>query len=75
MRDHGRPCQNRHRCWPTWSRPTSHRHNRPLARIVPRTAGLDLVYRRRAGSHLSDLPRHDRTAASIDDLLADERDR
>ena len=53
------------------------RHNREIARIVPRTAGLDLVPpKRRAGSHLSDLPRHElRTAASIDDLLADERDR
>lgn len=53
------------------------RHNREIARIVPRTHEFELVPpKRRGGSHLADLPRHElRTAASIDELLADERDR
>lgn len=53
------------------------RHRRQIARIVPRSAELELVPRkRRNGSRLAALPRHElRTAASIDDLLADERDR
>lgn len=53
------------------------RHNREVARVVPRIPGLDLVPPKlRTGTHLADLPRHQlRTAASIDDLLADERDR
>lgn len=53
------------------------RHNREIARIVPRTHELELVPpKRRTGSRLAGLPRHElRTAASIDDLLADERDR
>lgn len=53
------------------------RHGRELARIVPRTSPLELIPRRRpGGSHLAKLPRHDlRSAASIDQLLVDERDR
>lgn len=53
------------------------RHNREIARIVPRTHELELMPpKRRSGTHLADLPRHElRTAASIDELLADERDR
>lgn len=53
------------------------RHNREIARLVPRTHKVELVPpKRRGGSHLTELPRHEvRTAASIDDLLADERDR
>lgn len=53
------------------------RHGREIVRIVPRAHELDLVPRkRRTGSRLADLPRHElRTAASIHDLLADERDR
>lgn len=53
------------------------RHNREIARIVPRAAGLELTPpKRRTGSHLADLPRHElRTAATIDQLLAEERDR
>lgn len=53
------------------------RHNREIARIVPRTPGLELVPpKRRTGSRLASLPRHQlRTAASIDELLTDERDR
>lgn len=53
------------------------RHNREIARIVPRTHGIELVPRKRpGGSHLTALPRHElRTATSIDELLADERDR
>ncbi len=53
------------------------RHGREIARMVPRDHAVTLVPpRRRTGSHLSDLPRHElRTATSIDALLADERDR
>ncbi|WP_226347219.1 type II toxin-antitoxin system Phd/YefM family antitoxin [Agilicoccus flavus] len=53
------------------------RHNREIARIVPRSHELDLAPpKRRTGSRLADLPRHElRTATSIDELLADERDR
>ena len=53
------------------------RHRRQIARIVPRSGELELVPpKRRNGSRLAALPPHAlRTAASIDDLLADERDR
>lgn len=53
------------------------RHNREIARIVPRGLGLELQPpKRRGGSRLAALPRHElRTAQSIDELLADERDR
>lgn len=53
------------------------RHNREIARIVPRDNSLELLPpKRQAGSRLAHLPRHElRTAASIDELLADERDR
>lgn len=53
------------------------RHNREIARIVPHDQELELrPPKRRTGSRLADLPRHElRTAASIEDLLADERDR
>lgn len=53
------------------------RHNRAIARILPRSGGLELIARKNSGgSRLADLPRHElRTAASIDDLLSDERDR
>ncbi|WP_028707461.1 type II toxin-antitoxin system Phd/YefM family antitoxin [Propionicicella superfundia] len=53
------------------------RHNREIARIVPRAHGIELLPRkRRTGSKLAELPAHEvRTAASVDELLADERDR
>lgn len=53
------------------------RHNREIAWIVPRAHQIDLLPRkRRAGSQLASLTRHElRTAASVDELLADERDR
>ncbi|QQS01112.1 MAG: type II toxin-antitoxin system prevent-host-death family antitoxin [Austwickia sp.] len=53
------------------------RHHREIARIVPRWPELALLPpKREGGSRLADLPRHElRTAASIDALLADERDR
>jgi prevent-host-death family protein len=53
------------------------RRGREIARIVPRTHSVELLPRkRRAGSRLAALPRHElRTAASVDDLLADERER
>ena len=53
------------------------RHNREIARIVPGSHGVELLPRkRRTGSQLSELPRHElRTASSIEELLADERDR
>jgi prevent-host-death family protein len=53
------------------------RHNREIARIVPGTHEVELLPRkRRGGSRLSALPRHElRTASSIEELLADERDR
>ena len=53
------------------------RHDREIARVVPRDPSIPLLPpKRRGGSHLADLPRHElRTAASLDELLADERDR
>ncbi len=53
------------------------RHSREIARIVPRTHEIELLPRkRREGSRLASLPRHElRSAASVDELLADERDR
>lgn len=53
------------------------RHSREIARIVPRGQDLELTPpKRRNGSRLADLPRHElRSAASIDEILADERDR
>jgi prevent-host-death family protein len=53
------------------------RHDREIARVVPLEPLLALTPRKRAsGSRLGELSRHPlRTAASIDELLADERDR
>lgn len=53
------------------------RHSREIARISPRAHEVELLPRKRAtGSRLAELPRHElRTADSIDELLADERDR
>ena len=53
------------------------RHDREIARIVPRDPSTSLLPRKQAGgSRLSQLERHElRTATSIDELLADERDR
>lgn len=53
------------------------RHDREIARIIPRDPSVALLPPKRAGgSHLAALRRHElRTAASIDALLADERDR
>lgn len=53
------------------------RHNHEIARIVPRDHSLELLpRRRRTGSRLAELPRHElRTAASIEELLANDRDR
>ncbi len=53
------------------------RHNREIARIVPRDHSLELLPPKRPeGSRLAELPRHElQTAASIEELLADERDR
>lgn len=53
------------------------RHRREIARLVPRARETELLPRKRAtGSRLAELPRHElRTAASIEELLADERDR
>lgn len=53
------------------------RHDHPIARIVSASRETELLPRkRRTGSRLATLPRHQlRTAASVDDLLADERDR
>lgn len=53
------------------------RHDREIARIIPRDPSVSLLPPKRAGgSHLAALTRHElRTAASIDELLADERDR
>ena len=53
------------------------RHDREIARIVPRDPSATLLPPKRSGgSHLSELDRHElRTATSIDELLADERDR
>lgn len=53
------------------------RHNREIARIVPRDPSAVLLPPKRAGgSHLAALERQElRSAASIDELLSDERDR
>lgn len=53
------------------------RHDREIALIVPRDPAATLIPRKRdGGTHLARLARHElRTAASIDDLLEDERDR
>ncbi|MDR1387095.1 MAG: type II toxin-antitoxin system Phd/YefM family antitoxin [Propionibacteriaceae bacterium] len=53
------------------------RHSHEIARIVPRAHAIELIPRKsRTGSRLADLPRHDlRSATSVDELLADERDR
>jgi prevent-host-death family protein len=53
------------------------RHDREIARVVPRDPSSTLVPRKRAGgSHLAAIDRHElRSAGSIDELLADERDR
>lgn len=53
------------------------RYSREIARIVPRYPGVELVPpKRTGGSRLADLPRHElQSATSIDELLADERDR
>jgi prevent-host-death family protein len=53
------------------------RHSHEIARVVPPgpTASF-LPRKRRGGSTLTGLPRHDlRTAGSVAELLADERDR
>lgn len=51
------------------------RHNREIGRIVPPSAGLVLTAPKRSGgSRLADQERIEiRTAASVDELLADER--
>ncbi|WP_299057308.1 type II toxin-antitoxin system Phd/YefM family antitoxin [uncultured Nocardioides sp.] len=53
------------------------RHDHEIARVVPLDHGVGARPRRSAsGSRLAQLPRHElRTAASIDELLAEERDR
>ena len=53
------------------------RHNREIARVVPKSQESQLTPRkRRTGSRLATLPRHElRTAATIEELLEDERDR
>lgn len=53
------------------------KHDREIARIVPSDPASLLTPRRRAeGSNLTELARHTlRTAASIEELLADERER
>lgn len=53
------------------------RQDREIAQIIPRDPSVALLPPKRVGgSHLADLKRHElRTAASIDRLLADERDR
>ena len=53
------------------------RHDREIARVVPRDPSVTLLPPKRVGgSHLVGLARHElRTATSIDELLADERDR
>jgi antitoxin (DNA-binding transcriptional repressor) of toxin-antitoxin stability system len=53
------------------------RRDLEVARVVPLSPGVPLTPRKRAaGSRLTQLPRHElRTAESIDELLADERDR
>jgi len=51
------------------------RHNREVGRIIPPDAAATLIPpKRRGGTRLAQLPRHElRTAASMDELLADER--
>ena len=51
------------------------RHGREIGRIVPPGTGLTLVPpKRRGGTRLAQRARHElRSAASIDELLADER--
>lgn len=53
------------------------RHNHEIARVVPRERPIELLLpKRRGGSRLASLPRHElRSGATIDELLADERDR
>ncbi len=53
------------------------RDDREIARVVPRDPSVNLLPPKRAGgSHLAELERHElRTATSIDELLADDRDR
>ncbi len=53
------------------------RHDREIARIVPPDPSSSLVPRKRpGGSNLTGLARHElRTAASIEELLSDERER
>lgn len=53
------------------------RHNREIARIVPRVHQVELLPPKcHTGTRLAGLPQHElRTAKSIDELLADERDR
>jgi prevent-host-death family protein len=53
------------------------RHSREIARVIPPARTVELIPRKSlAGSRLADLPRHDlRTATSVEELLADERDR
>lgn len=53
------------------------RHDREIAQVVPLASGIALTPRRRAtGSRLAELPRRSlHTAASVEELLADERDR
>ena len=53
------------------------RHDHEIARVVPLPSQVALTPRKRAsGSRLAELSQHPlRTAASIDELLADERDR
>ena len=51
------------------------RHDREIARVVPKSHAADLIPpKRRGGTRLVGLPRHElRTAASIEALLEDER--
>lgn len=53
------------------------RHDREIARIVPRDPATTLIPpRREGGTSLVDIEPHSlRSAASIEELLADERDR
>lgn len=53
------------------------RHNREIARVVPREHSVELLQPKRpGGSRLAGLPRHEiRSAATIEELLGDERDR
>lgn len=53
------------------------RHGREIARIVPRDPSVALLPPKRVGgSQLAALGRHElQSAASIDELLSDERDR